>query len=112
MRLRQVMLNLADNAVKYNIRDGSIEMILQRRGDEAVVAIRNTGAALAPELRGRIFERFFRGDPAHNSTIEGSGLGLSIAKSIVEAHGGTIVYEVLPYGRTGVSFAIPAIPPP
>ena len=112
MRLRQVLLNLADNAVKYNVPDGSIEMILQRGDDEAVFAIRNTGAALAPELQGRVFERFFRGDPAHNSAIEGSGLGLSIAKSIVEAHGGRIGYAVLPDGRTEVSFAIPAIPPP
>jgi len=112
MRLRQVLLNLADNAIKYNIRDGTIEMILQKRGDEAVFMIRNTGSALAPDLRGRVFERFFRGDPAHNSAIEGSGLGLSIAKSILDAHGGEIAYEVLPDGRTEVSFAIPAIPPP
>lgn len=111
MRLRQVLLNLADNAVKYNIRNGSIEMILKRGGDEAVVAIRNTGTALASELRDRVFERFFRGDPAHNNAIEGSGLGLSIAKSIVEAHGGRIGYAVLPDGRTEVSVAIPAIPP-
>lgn len=112
MRLRQVLLNLADNAVKYNVRDGSIEMSLQRRGDEAVFAIRNTGSALPPELRGRVFERFFRGDPAHNSAIEGSGLGLSIAKSIVEAHGGRIGFAVLPDGRTEVSFSIPSVPPP
>jgi signal transduction histidine kinase len=112
MRLRQLLLNLADNAVKYNVRDGSIEMSLQRQGDEAVFAIRNTGPALPPELRGRVFERFFRGDPAHNSAIEGSGLGLSIAKSIVEAHGGGISYSVLPDGRTEVSFTLPSVPRP
>jgi len=112
MRLRQVLLNLADNAVKYNMGNGSIEMTLEGRNGNADFTIRNTGVALVPELRTRVFDRFFRGDPAHNGAIEGSGLGLSIAKSIVEAHGGTIVYEVLPDGRTGVSFAIPAIPPP
>ncbi len=112
MRLRQVLLNLADNSVKYNDHGGRIEMALQRSGDEAVFFIRNTGSALAPDLEARVFERFFRGDPAHGGAIEGSGLGLSIAKSIVEAHGGTIAYEVLPDGRTQVTLALAAVPPP
>ncbi len=111
MRLRQVLLNLADNSVKYNDHGGRIEMALQRSGDEAVFFIRNTGSALAPDLEARVFERFFRGDPAHGGAIEGSGLGLSIAKSIVEAHGGTIAYEVLPDGRTQVTLALAAVPP-
>lgn len=111
MRLRQVLLNLADNAVKYNEHGGGIEMTLQRQGDEAVFAIRNTGSALAPDLEARVFERFFRGDPAHGGAIEGSGLGLSIAKSIVEAHGGTIAYEVLPDGRTQVTVALAVVLP-
>lgn len=111
MRLRQVLLNLADNAVKYNEHGGGIEMALQRSGDEAVFSIRNTGSALAPDLETRVFERFFRGDPAHGGAIEGSGLGLSIAKSIVEAHGGSIGYEVLPDGRTQVTVALNLVLP-
>lgn len=111
MRLRQVLLNLADNAVKYNEHGGGIDMALRRQGDEAVFAIRNTGSALDPDLEARVFERFFRGDPAHGGAIEGSGLGLSIAKSIVEAHGGTIAYEVLPDGRTQVTVALAVVLP-
>jgi signal transduction histidine kinase len=111
MRLRQVLLNLADTAVKYNVREGSIEMALQRLGDEAVFAIRNTGSALAPDLEALVFERFFRGVPAHGGAIVGSGLGLSIVKSIVEAHGGTIAYEVLPDGRTQVTVALSVVLP-
>jgi signal transduction histidine kinase len=57
-----------------------------------------------------VFERFFRGDLAHNSAIEGSGLGLSIAKSIVEAHQGSIGYDVLPDGRTQLLVTLPALP--
>ena len=110
MRLRQALLNLADNAVKYNRREGRIEMSLQRVGHDAVFTIRNTGSGLAPDLRARVFERFFRGDPAHHGAIEGSGLGLSIVKSIVEAHAGRVSYEVLPDGRTQVAVALPAVP--
>lgn len=111
MRLRQVLLNLVDNAVKYNEHGGGIEMALESKGGVAVFAIRNTGTALAPSIEARVFERFFRGDPAHGGAIEGCGLGLSIAKSIVEAHNGTIVCKGLPDGRTEVSFELPAIPP-
>lgn len=111
MRLRQLFLNLADNAVKYNERGGSIEMTLVRQNDDAAFSITNTGMALPAELSARVFERFFRGDLAHNSATEGSGLGLSIAKSIVEAHQGVIGYDVLPGGRTQVVVALPALPP-
>ena len=108
MRLRQLLLNLADNAVKYNERGGTIEMTLRKQGNEAAFKITNTGPALSAELSARVFERFFRGDLAHNSATEGSGLGLSIAKSIVEAHQGAIRYEVLSDGRTQVVVMLPA----
>ncbi len=108
MRLRQLLLNLADNSVKYNERGGSIEMSLVRQNDDAVFTLTNTGMALPAELRSRVFERFFRGDLAHNSAIEGSGLGLSIAKSIVEAHQGGIGYSVLADGRTQVVVTLPS----
>lgn len=111
MRLRQLLLNLADNAVKYNERGGSIEMSLVRQNDDAVFTITNTGLALPAELRPRVFERFFRGDLAHNNAIEGSGLGLSIANSIIEAHLGSIRYDVLRDGRTQVQVVLPALKP-
>ena len=108
MRLRQLLLNLSDNAVKYNQHGGIIEMTLVRQNDSVVFTLINTGPVLPMELRARVFERFFRGDLAHNSSIEGSGLGLSIAKSIVEAHQGSILYEVLPDVRTQVQVTLPA----
>lgn len=111
MRLRQLLLNLADNAVKYNERGGSIEMSLVRQNDDAVFTITNTAPALPAELRARVFERFFRGDLAHNSATEGSGLGLSIAKSIVEAHQGGIRYDVLPDGLTQVVVTLAVVSP-
>ena len=103
MRLRQLLLNLVDNAVKYNEKGGSIEISLRQDGGRAKFVITNTGHSLSPDLCVRVFERFFRGDPSHSSSIEGSGLGLCIAKSIAEAHGGRVKYEVLSDGRTRVT---------
>jgi len=111
MRLRQLLLNLADNAVKYNDTGGRIELSLRRLGDRVVFSMANAGPALAPEFRPRVFERFFRGDPAHNGRIEGCGLGLSIARSIVEAHQGEIRFEVRADGFTEVNVELPTLPP-
>jgi signal transduction histidine kinase len=111
MRLRQLLLNLADNAVKYNEHGGSISLALSCQNNEALFTITNTGSALPPELRPRVFERFFRGDMAHNSAVEGSGLGLSIVQSIVAAHHGSVRYEVLSDDLTQVVIQLPALPP-
>lgn len=107
MRLRQLLLNLADNAVKHNRECGSVQMSLVQEGLRAVFSIRNTGPLLPPEQQARVFERFFRGDPAHGSETEGSGLGLSIAQSIVEAHGGEISYSTTQDQLTQVTFRLP-----
>ena len=106
-RLRQLLLNLADNAIKYNQPQGGVTMSLRRRGDFAEFTIANTGAGIPPEILPRVFDRFFRGDPAHESTIEGCGLGLSIAQWIVSAHGGTIQIESVPSKLTTVTVRLP-----
>jgi signal transduction histidine kinase len=89
-RLRQLLLNLAENAVKYNQPGGSIDFSLQRTEENARLEISNTSKNIQPEILPRVFERFFRGDPSHGSTVEGCGLGLSIAQWIVTAHSGDI----------------------
>lgn len=89
-RLRQLLLNLTDNAIKYNQPRGSVEMELSRRDGKAEIKISNTGEGIAPENLPHVFERFFRGDESHSNAIEGCGLGLSIAQWITHAHGGKI----------------------
>lgn len=89
-RLRQLLLNLTDNAVKYNSANGRLELALQREHKDAVLTIRNSTTGLDPQMLPRLFDRFFRGDPSHNNRVEGCGLGLSIAQWIVTAHEGTI----------------------
>ena len=89
-RLRQLLLNLADNAVKYNHPGGSVAMALRRRNGTAEIEITNTGEGIPTELQLRVFERFVRGDEARSRAIEGCGLGLTICRWIVQSHGGTI----------------------
>jgi signal transduction histidine kinase len=106
-RLRQLLLNLADNAVKYNRPGGTVTFALQRDGKFAALRIANTGPGLAKELQPRVFERFFRGDSSHHSAIEGCGLGLSIAQWIVTAHRGEIHFSSEPDQLTTVSVRLP-----
>lgn len=89
-RLRQLLLNLADNAVKYNHPGGAVAMALRCRNGAAEIEITNTGEGIPQELQARVFERFVRGDEARSRAIEGCGLGLTICRWIVQSHGGTI----------------------
>tara|TARA_R110002049_G_scaffold224993_1_gene396823 strand:- start:122 stop:1195 length:1074 start_codon:yes stop_codon:yes gene_type:complete len=109
MRLRQLLLILGDNAVKHNQAGGSISLGLRAAGGQAVLEVINTGALLPRELHSRVFERFFRGDVAHGTIVEGSGLGLSIARSIAESHGGGITMDATGDGRTRVTVRLPAV---
>jgi heavy metal sensor kinase len=85
--LRRMLMNLADNAVKYTPQGGRVELRLRKRDDAFVVTIANSAAAIPDDVRARVFERFYRGDA---SSSDGAGLGLPIAQSIAELHGGTI----------------------
>jgi len=109
-RLRQLLLNLADNAVKYNAKGGSVIMRLQARDGTAELTISNTGPGILPEALPYICERFYRADPAHSHEVDGCGLGLSIAEWIVKVHGGTIHVESRPSMMTTVSVRFPLMP--
>lgn len=106
-RLRQCLLNLADNAVKYNQPQGRVAMSLRRANNRAELVITNTGPGIAPKMLPRVFDRFFRGDPAHSQTVDGCGLGLSIAQWIVSAHHGVIQIESDPGTLTTVTVRLP-----
>ena len=89
-RLRQLVLILVDNAVKYNHAGGDIAIALRGADQVAELTIANTGQRIRPGDEGRVFDPFFRGDVSHSHAVDGCGLGLSIARSIVDAHGGDI----------------------
>ena len=89
-RLRQVVINLLDNSLKYTPAGGSVTVRTERRGGSSVVVVADTGVGIPPEHLPRVFDRFYRVDKARSRSEGGTGLGLSIAQSIVAAHGGTI----------------------
>lgn len=109
MRLRQLLLNLADNAVKHNYAGGRVTFSLRQQGGCAQLQIINTGPVLPPELQARVFERFFRGDVSHGSEVEGCGLGLSIAQSIAQAHEGTLTMAPTADGLICVTLKLPLV---
>ncbi len=106
-RLRQLLLNLIDNAVKYNRPGGKISITLTSTEQRSELLLSNTGPGIAPETLPRVFDRFFRGEAARNGEVEGCGLGLSIAQWIVAAHHGTISIDSPPGKLTAVTVRLP-----
>ena len=88
--LYEVVYNLCDNGVKYNVEGGSVSMRVGTEDGKAVVSVTDTGIGIAPEHQGRIFERFYRVDKSHSKASGGTGLGLSIVKHAVQYHHGTV----------------------
>ena len=92
-KLRQAILNLAENAVKYTPAGGSVTLSLDHAGNWVKVIVQDTGIGISAEQQDLIFARFYRTDKARSRELGGSGLGLSIVQSIVDAHGGKVTVE-------------------
>ena len=90
-RLRQVMTNLIDNAIKYTQPGGAITCRARPVRNQCEIVVEDTGCGIPTEHLSRIFERFYRVDKDRSREVGGTGLGLAIAKHIVEAHGGTLL---------------------
>ncbi len=103
----RLLLNLVGNAVKYSQPGGNVAISLKLLPDAAVLDVSNPGPGIPPELKGRIFERFFRVDPSHDQRIEGSGLGLNITQWIARKHGGDISLETGADGLTRATVRLP-----
>jgi heavy metal sensor kinase len=92
-RIKQVVVNLLDNAIKYTPPGGSIHLNVRARGNKAILEVVDTGIGIPAGALPHIFERFFRVDKARSREIGGAGLGLAIVKSICTAHGGQVEVE-------------------
>ena len=91
--LEQALQNLASNAIKYNQEGGRIRFELARETGRVLVRVANTGPGIPPADRDRIFERFYRADPSRSGRVDGVGLGLSLSREILRAHGGDLVLD-------------------
>lgn len=91
--LYQIIFNLVENGIKYNVPGGKLFVTLDRREDNAVLQVRDTGVGIPEDAVGHVFERFFRVDKARSRKSGGSGLGLSIVRNMVERNHGTIRVE-------------------
>lgn len=91
--LYQIIFNLVENGIKYNVPGGQLTVILDRQEDNAVISVEDTGVGIPEEAVGHVFERFFRVDKARSRKSGGSGLGLSIVRNMVERNGGAIKVE-------------------
>jgi signal transduction histidine kinase len=103
-RLKQLMLNLADNALRYTQPGGVVTLDLAQRAGSVVLRVRDTGPGIPPEHLPRIFERFYRADEPRSRNAGGTGLGLAICKWIAEAHCGRI--EVVSQVGVGSVFTV------
>src|SRR5262249_51365040 len=101
-KVERVLLNLLTNALRHTPSDGSIAVLVEPASDEVRVSVEDSGEGIAPEALRRVFDRFWRADPAR-SAGGGSGLGLAIARGLVEAQGGRIWAETRPSGGARVS---------
>ncbi len=109
-RLRQLVSNLLDNAVCYTPPGGAIRIDARRTGSRAELVVQDSGVGIAPEHLPRIFDRFYRVDPARGRATGGSGLGLAIVKHIAAAHGGDVRVQSEPGRGARFTVTLPAEP--
>jgi two-component system sensor histidine kinase BaeS len=106
VRAREILSNLVANALRYTPRGGRVTVTAQSEGAAVAIDVRDTGAGIAPDRIVRIFDRFYK-----SADSRGAGLGLAIAKQLVEAHGGHISATSVPGEGTDIRFTLPVEPP-
>lgn len=106
-RLKQLLLAVVDNALKYTPSDGRVSLGLKRNGTKVELTVRDTGVGIAANDLARVFERFYRADPARSRDPGGTGLGLPIARWIARQHGGDVVLTSAPGKGTTATIRLP-----
>jgi signal transduction histidine kinase len=107
-KVERVLFNLLTNALRHTPSDGSVAVVVELLREEVQVTVEDTGAGMPADSLRRMFDRFWRGDPARSRETGGAGLGLAIARGLVEAQGGRIWAENRPNGGAKISFTLPA----
>ncbi len=108
VKLRQVFSNLLSNAIKYSPRGGTVRVAVSRSGGQVTVSVSDSGVGIRPEHLNRVFEKFYQVDASSTRRVGGSGLGLYLARRLVEAHGGRIWVESEPDAGATFHVSLPA----
>jgi signal transduction histidine kinase len=108
-RIIQVLINLLGNALRYTPAGGTVRVTTERQGEAVAFHVADTGIGIAPSQLPHLFERFYRVDKARSRALGGSGIGLTIAKALVEGHNGQIWASSAGLGQGATfSFTLPA----
>jgi two-component system sensor histidine kinase KdpD len=108
--IQRVLINLLENAVKYTPDNGAIYIEARTEGDQVSIKVSDNGVGIPAEERDKIFEKFYRG--SSSGSTQGAGLGLSISRTIIEAHQGKISASESAYGGLAIEFSLPWSPIP
>lgn len=108
-RIEQVLTNILSNAAKYGANADIIDVSLQRQSDRLRISVKDHGAGIPEDFQERVFEKFATANLISHQQIKSTGLGLSIAKAIVEQHGGNIGFHTMDGGGTDFWFDLPVI---
>ncbi len=108
LRLRQLLANLVDNAIRYTSEEDTVTISVYRDRDRAYLEVTDTGIGIDPEHLPHVFDRFYRTDKARSRLSGGTGLGLAIVKRIAEQHGGSVTVTSQPGSGTSVTVSLPA----
>lgn len=106
--LYEMIYNLCDNGIKYNVEGGTVTVTVGKEKDGASVTVKDTGIGIPPEYQARVFERFFRVDKSRSKASGGTGLGLSIVKHIAQYHHASVTLHSEPGAGTTISVFFPA----
>lgn len=109
-KLKQILINIISNAVKFTPSEGSITLTASKIEDDLWISVKDTGVGIPPEMAEKVFLAFVQADSSYTKLYRGVGLGLSISKNLVELHKGKIWLEPNPEGGTMVTFRIPIDP--
>jgi len=108
VRMRQALGNLVSNALRHTPPGGTVTLVARRDADEVVLTVTDTGSGIAPEDLPHVFDRFWRAEKSRSRRTGGSGLGLSIVRHLIAAHGGTVVATSEPGVGTEFTLRLPA----
>src|ERR1051325_6001782 len=108
-KVERVLMNLLANAVRHSPPNGQVAVVVEPDTDHVVVAVEDTGDGLGADASQRMFDRFWRADESRTRSSGGAGLGLAIARGLVQAHGRTVAAENRDGGGARVAFTLPLV---